>query len=68
MLGVALLCGFGFTMSLFIALLAFPGDPILQSEAKVGILVGSLISGILGFLVLRIAHREVPISHTAASA
>lgn len=68
MLGVALLCGIGFTMSLFIALLAFPGDAILLSEAKVGILAGSLISGILGFVVLRIAHREVAISRKAASA
>ncbi|KXO77878.1 Na+/H+ antiporter NhaA [Brucella anthropi] len=56
MLGTTLLCGIGFTMSLFISLLAFD-DALLQNEAKIGILIGSLIAGLAGFTVLRFAKR-----------
>jgi NhaA family Na+:H+ antiporter len=53
--GASLLCGIGFTMSLFIGALAFPAHPELADAAKIGVLFGSLVAGILGFLVLRFA-------------
>lgn len=53
--GVSLLCGIGFTMSLFIGLLAFPGSEALQDQTKIGVLMGSLVSGMAGWLVLRFA-------------
>ncbi|WP_375289687.1 Na+/H+ antiporter NhaA [Qipengyuania sp.] len=59
--GVSMLCGIGFTMSLFIGELAFPGVSSLASElrdeAKIGILGGSLISAICGYTVLRLSRK-----------
>jgi len=58
--GVSALCGIGFTMSLFIGSLAFElGGPDYAVDDRLGILAGTLLSGVLGYLVLRFAPRPV---------
>src|SRR5690606_29489378 len=54
--GGSLLCGIGFTMSLFIGLLAFP-DVSLQDEVKIGVLTGSFMSAVAGAALLSLAKR-----------
>ncbi|HAU22760.1 MAG TPA: Na+/H+ antiporter NhaA, partial [Erythrobacter sp.] len=58
--GVSILTGIGFTMSLFIGGLAFPGNELFIEEAKIGILSGSAISAIMGYVILRLTttHPE----------
>jgi len=52
--GIALICGVGFTMSLFIGSLAYQhNDLSLMPLVKTGVVIGSLISGVLGFFVLK---------------
>jgi NhaA family Na+:H+ antiporter len=55
--GVSLLCGIGFTMSLFIGALAFGDGTHLNDEAKLGVLLGSMLSALAGWMVLRLATR-----------
>ncbi len=58
--GVALLGGIGFTVSLFIANLSFGVvDEDLLSQAKLGVLVGTVLAGILGYVVLKLTLRRV---------
>jgi len=51
--GMAVLCGIGFTMSLFIGGLAFAGAPHAMDAVKVGVFAGSILSGVAGWLILR---------------
>jgi NhaA family Na+:H+ antiporter len=53
--GVSILCGVGFTMSLFVGSLAFENtvlDPEMVFDERLGIILGSLLSGIMGYIVL----------------
>jgi NhaA family Na+:H+ antiporter len=67
MMGAGVLGGVGFTMSLFIAALAF-SQPALNEEAKIGILIASAVSGIVGFVLLRIGKPGAPASVEPRSA
>ena len=57
LLGIALLAGIGFTMSLFIGLLAFP-DPSYMASVKIGVLAGSTVAGLCGYALLRAFGRK----------
>lgn len=55
-LGIGAVAGVGFTVALFVAQLAYPTDGLLAS-AKVGIFLGSIVSGIAGYVLM---HRSAP--------
>lgn len=56
--GTATVCGIGFTMSLFVSLLAFePGH--VQSLAKAGVFIASIIAGLLGYAILAVGAKQI---------
>jgi Na+:H+ antiporter, NhaA family len=60
-IGVAILAGVGFTMSIFIANLAFIASPSYIDSAKIGILLGSFISGLIGYTILKLTSKRLQI-------
>jgi NhaA family Na+:H+ antiporter len=57
MLGLGLLCGIGFTMSLFIGSLAFAQDAASYSESVIGVLLASTVSALAGYAWLRVVLK-----------
>jgi Na+:H+ antiporter, NhaA family len=66
--GVAMIAGIGFTVALFIANLAFGHDAELLNQARLGVLVGSLVSGVSGMVVLRLLPAPAAQAAPAAAA
>lgn len=58
MIGVGMLAGIGFTMSIFIAVLSFSGNPLLLGESKFAILLASITSAIVGSVYLSYLHKK----------
>jgi NhaA family Na+:H+ antiporter len=56
-LGIAAVAGVGFTMSIFIGNLGFDGDLVSISSVKIGIIIGSLLSGFVGYMILRLSYK-----------
>ncbi|PWJ60574.1 NhaA family Na+:H+ antiporter [Dyadobacter jejuensis] len=57
-IGVGMLGGIGFTMSVFIAILSFAGENLIMAEAKFAILLGSVVSGALGYTWLSLLDKK----------
>lgn len=65
---VSILCGIGFTMSMFIASLAFTGDAAaLNTHARLGILMGSSVAAVLGYAMLRLSLPKKQSSHNTVA-
>lgn len=60
LLGMGMLCGIGFTMSLFIGSLAFSRQPLLYTESVIGVLVASTVSAVMGYAWLRVVLKPRP--------
>jgi len=58
MIGVACLCGIGFTMSLFLGGLAFAGDPVVEMQARLGVLLGSVLALLFGAIAFGFGGRK----------
>ncbi|AZI56525.1 Na+/H+ antiporter NhaA [Epilithonimonas vandammei] len=58
MIGVGFLAGIGFTMSIFVSLLAFPGNIENQDISKISVLFASVLSGIVGFIILKTKKKS----------
>ena len=63
--GVSVVAGIGFTVALFIAALAFPNAPVALDQAKLGILLGSFVSALVGYAILRFASMSADTSHAS---
>ena len=57
--GVSILAGIGFTMSLFIGILAFD-DVIMQNQVKLGVIVGTMLAMVCGWFALRLSKSHSP--------
>ena len=65
--GISCLAGVGFTMSLFIGGLSF-ADAEMMNQVRLGVLSGSIVSGVLGYTALMLASRQLPQDNAPASA
>ena len=59
MIGVGFLAGIGFTMSIFVSLLAFPDEVEIQNISKISILIASVLSGIVGYFILKTKKKPL---------